>query len=162
MERSLSNFKEVRTLPRSPELAEIKVSYRSNQKNLIRITNSRDAFDVLFPLFDSETIEFKEEFFLLLLNRANTVLGWFRVSSGGTGGTVVDVRIVYILALLTNASSIILGHNHPSQNLKPSEADIRITNQIKEAGKIMGINVLDHLIISSNGSFFAFADEGII
>jgi DNA repair protein RadC len=108
------------------------------------------------------TIELKEDFLLLLLNKANNILGWFKLSSGGTSGTVVDVKIVFMLALQANASSIILCHNHPSQNIQPSEADIRLTNRIKEAGTLMDVKVLDHLIIASNGTYFTFADEGLL
>jgi len=153
---NLSNFE------KSPELAEISVSYKSKLKSNIKITNSKDAFYILFPLFDKNTIELKEEFILLLLNRANNFLGWFRLSSGRTNGTVVDVKIIFMLALQVNCCNLILSHNHPSNNIQPSDADIKLTNQIKEAGKIMDINVLDHLIIASNGNYFDFADEGLM
>ena len=144
----------------SPELAEIKVSYKSKVKDFIKIISSRDAFNVLYSLFDENTMEIKEDFIILLLNRANKVLGWFKISSGGTAGTVVDIKIVFMLALLTNSHSIILSHNHPSQSTEPSEADINLTRKIKDAGQLMEIMVLDHLIISSNGSYYSFKDEG--
>lgn len=162
MEKTLSNFRELKTFEKSPELAEVKVSYRQNLKKNVKISSPEDSFEVLYQLFDFNTIEFREEFFLLLLNRANFCLGWFKVSSGGTSGTVVDVKIIYMLALLTNASSIILCHNHPSQNIRPSDTDIALTNQIKDAGKLFGINVLDHLIVASDGSYFAFASGGLL
>lgn len=147
---------------KSPELAEIYVSYKTKRRGFVKITNSQDAFKILYPLFDLNTIEFKEEFFLLLLNRANNILGWFKLSSGGTSGTIVDVKIVFMLALQTNACAVILCHNHPSQNIQPSEADIKLTNRIKEAGKLLDISVLDHLIIASSGTYFTFADEGLL
>ncbi len=100
--------------------------------------------------------------YLLLLNRANYVLGWVKLSSGGTIGTVVDTRIIFALALKTNASSIIVSHNHPSQNLTPSEEDRRITKAIIEAGKLFNIKLLDHFIVASKGTYFSFADEGIL
>jgi len=162
MNKSVKNAINQRYLEKSPELAEIRVIYKSKMKRNIKVTNSIDAFYILFPLFDKNTIELKEEFILLLLNRANNFLGWFRLSSGGTNGTVVDVKLIYMLALQVNTSGIIICHNHPSGNIQPSEADIKLTNQIKEAGKIIGINVLDHLIISSNGTYFDFADEGLL
>ncbi len=162
MEKALSNFKELKTFEKSPELAEVKVSYRRNFKNKVKISNAEDSFEVLYQLFDFNTIEFKEEFFLLLLNKANFCLGWFKISSGGTSGTVVDVKIIFMLALLTNASNIILCHNHPSQNINPSDADISLTNQIRNAGKLLGINVLDHLIIASNRSYYTFANSGLL
>lgn len=147
---------------KSPMLAEIKVSYKSKMTEVIKIISSKDAFNVLFKLFDMNIIDLKEEFFLLLLNRANTVLGWFKLSSGGTTGTVVDVKIIFTLALKANASSVILCHNHPSRNLKPSESDISLTNKVKNAGKLLDISILDHLIIASDGTYFTFADEGLI
>lgn len=162
MKKGVENAIDLSTFEKSPELAEISVSYKTKMRGFVKISNSQDAFKILYPLFDINTIEFKEEFLLLLLNRANNILGWFKLSSGGTSGTVVDVKIVFMLALLTNASSIILSHNHPSQNIQPSEADIKLTNQIKEAGKLLGISVLDHLIIASNGTYFTFADEGLL
>ena len=94
----------------SPELAEIKVAYRSKQKNRIKIINSKDSFNVLYPLYDKDTIEFQEQFFLLLLNRSNAILGWIKLSTGGTAGTVVDPKIVFALALQTNSSGILLSH----------------------------------------------------
>jgi DNA repair protein RadC len=147
---------------RSPALAEVKVSYKCNLKEVVKITNSTDAFKLLYQLFDTDTIDLKEEFFLLLLNRANCALGWFKLSSGGTSYTAVDVKIIFILALLTNACNIILCHNHPSKNLKPSEMDISLTKKVKEAGKLLDITVLDHLIITSDGTYFDFADEGLL
>jgi DNA repair protein RadC len=162
MEKRAKNVIRLSNFEKSPELAEIRVSYKSGLRNFSKISNSKDSFNILFPLFDIDTIEFKEEFLLLLLNRANNLLGWFRLSSGGTSGTVVDIKIVFMLALRTNASSLILCHNHPSQNIQPSEADIKLTNRVKEAGNLLDIRVLDHLIIASNGTYFDFADEGLL
>ncbi len=144
------------------ELAEVKVSYKMKLKDVVRITSSRDAFDVLLPLFDTDTIGLREDFFLLLLNRANYVLGWFKLSSGGTVGTVVDPKLVFMLALKTNACSIILCHNHPSGNLNPSEPDKSITSKIKKGADLLEIRLYDHLIISPGGGYYSFADEGIL
>ena len=147
---------------KSPELAEVKVVYKKKVQNLMKITTSRDCFDVLFSLFNNNTIEYQEEFLILFLNRANKVLGWSRLSIGGMTGTVVDPKIVFCMALLTGANSIVVSHNHPSGNMKPSEADIKLTKQLKEAGKLLEIQLLDHLIIVPEGSFFSFADEGMM
>jgi len=162
MENKKRVLVDLKNFEKCPEIAEVKMSYKTKFKNFIKISSSKDSFDVLFPLFDKDLIEFKEEFFLIMLNRANKFLGWVKISSGGTQGTVVDVKIIFMLALLTNASSIIIGHNHPSQNIQPSQADIEITKKVKEAGIILGINVLDHLIVSANGTYFTFADEGLL
>jgi DNA repair protein RadC len=162
MDSNMRNVIEASNCEKSPDLAEIFVSYKSKSRSNMKILSSRDAFNALFPLFDINTIELKEEFFLLLLNKANNILGWFKLSSGGTSGTVVDVKLVFMLALQTNASNLIFCHNHPSQNIKPSDADISLTKRLKEAGNLFDIKVLDHLIIASNGDFFAFADEGLL
>lgn len=147
---------------KSPGLAEISVSYKSKPGERVKIMNSREAYKALYPLFNADTIDLKEEFLLLLLNRANIIIGWFKLSTGGTGGTIVDIKIIFMLALQANACNLILCHNHPSQNLSPSETDVKLTKKIVEAGSIFDIKILDHLIMVSNGSFFSFADEGII
>ena len=102
-----------------------------------------------------------EEFHILLLNRSNTVIRKEFVSRGGVSGTVVDQKIIFKIALEHLASSIILCHNHPSGNLKPSDQDILLTKKLKEAGFLLEIPILDHLIITDSG-YFSFADEGII
>lgn len=122
------------------------------------IKSSQDAFNLLHgDLMDLP----HEEFWLLLLKRNNEVIRKLMISKGGVSGTVVDAKIIFKYALEETASGIILSHNHPSGNLKPSQEDIRLTNRIKEAGKALDITVLDHLIIT-NESFFSFADEGLL
>ena len=98
---------------------------------------------------------------MLLLNRANNSLGWVKISEGGIAGTVMDIRIILQHALLAHASSIILAHNHPSGNLKPSEQDLRITKIIKEGSKLLDIQLVDHLIITES-AFYSFADDGYV
>lgn len=147
---------------RSPNLAEVKVSYKSKMQEVVKISSSRDAFNILFKLYDPDTIEFKEEFFMLLVNRANRLLGWFKLSSGGTTGTIVDSKIILVIALNSNAHGIVLCHNHPSGNLRPSDADISLTNKVRDASKLLEISLIDHLIISPAESYFSFADEGLI
>jgi DNA repair protein RadC len=102
-----------------------------------------------------------ENFCILLLNRANKVLRAVKISDGGITGTVVDPRKVFKIALDNNATSIILGHNHPSGQLAPSDADIKLTRKLKEAGEMLDLPVLDHLIIG-DGNYYSFADEGIM
>jgi len=162
MKKSKSNNINLDMFEKSPDLAEVNISYKIKLKNILRITNSKEAFDALYPLFDKDIIGFKEEFYMILLNRAKYVLGWFKISSGGTTGTVVDPKIIFIVALKTNADSILLGHNHPSGNVKPSDADIKMTTRIHEAGKLFEISLLDHLIVTPDGSFYSFADEGVV
>jgi DNA repair protein RadC len=102
-----------------------------------------------------------EEFWILLLNRANKMISKHVISSGGIAGTAVDLKILFKLAIENLASSVILCHNHPSGNLKPSEADIRITQKIRESGAVLDIKILDHIIIGGLG-YYSFSDEGII
>jgi DNA repair protein RadC len=124
----------------------------------LKISSSKDVFD----LMSSQMTDLPhEEFWLVLLNRANCVIRKELISRGGVAGTVVDIRIIFKTAVENYASSIIVCHNHPSGNLKPSEADIRITKNLKEAGKIMEIPLFDHLILTEVG-YYSFADEGIL
>ena len=102
-----------------------------------------------------------EQFWLILLNRAHQVLQFERVSAGGVSGTVVDPKIIFRKALHGQASSLILCHNHPSGNTKPSPADLEITKKLKLAGQHLEISVVDHLIVTHRG-YFSFADEGLM
>lgn len=146
----------------SPELAEVKVVYRTKMRDKVKICNSKDAFRVLFALYDKDTIEYQEQFYLLLLNKGNIVLGWIKLSSGGTAGTVVDPKIIFALAIKTNATSIILCHNHPSGNLAPSQADTTLTTKIKEGAKLMDLELLDHLLVANGENYYSFADQGML
>jgi DNA repair protein RadC len=120
-----------------------------------------DAYNLLIENWDTGKIDFVEQFKVLMLNRANKVLGIFEASTGGVSGTVADPKIIFAAALKSNACSIILSHNHPSGNLKPSEADLRLTKKLKEAGTFMEQPVLDHIIITSE-SYLSMADEGLL
>lgn len=145
------------------KIAEVKLSYITNFKasDRIQVTSSHDSYKLFRESWDKETIEFYEEFKLMLLNRSNKVLGIARLSQGGISGTVTDIRIILQYALKANASAIILCHNHPSGNLQPSEADLKITGKVKEAAMIHDINMLDHLIITNDG-YYSLADDGFI
>ncbi|PID92392.1 MAG: hypothetical protein CSA96_03345 [Bacteroidetes bacterium] len=122
------------------------------------VKSSGMVFKLFHPLLgDLE----HEEFWLLMLNRANRVLGRYKVSQGGLSGTVIDTRIILKKALDNLASSIIVCHNHPSGNKQPSEADVRITEKLKKAADIVEITLLDHVIIADK-HYFSFADEGLI
>jgi len=142
------------------KVAEVKMSYRNPVKasERIKITNSKDCYELFVENWD-DTLELYETFKILLLNKANKVLGISLISSGGVSGTVVDPKRIYTTALLASCSSIILCHNHPSGNIQPSEADRRITKKIHDCGILLDIAVLDHLIITAE-SFYSFADNG--
>lgn len=142
-------------------MAALELGRRRKETELVKrdkISISKDVFDIMKPILLDLP---HEEFWLLILNRANLVIKKELISRGGVSGTVVDTKIIFKAAVENYACSIIICHNHPSGNLKPSEADIRITKNIKDAGKLMEIPLLDHLIITENG-FYSFADEGMI
>ncbi len=143
-------------------LTEIKVAYSTKVKfkDMQKITSSRDCESVLRNIW-SPHLELREEFYLLLLNRANKVIGWHCISQGGLDSTVADIRIIFSITLKCVACGIIVAHNHPSGNLKPSETDITLTRKIKEAGKLLDISLLDHIILTNEG-YYSFADEGIL
>lgn len=128
-------------------------------KDRPQITSSKDAYNAFFPLINDLA---HEEFWILILNRANRITHTLNISKGGIAGTVVDPKVIFKLALEHSASGLILGHNHPSGNPRPSKADIAITKKLKTAGQTLDITILDHLIIAQDNGFYSFADEGVI
>jgi len=143
------------------EISEIKVSYSNSNEKKIKITNSKIVYDAILSHWNLETIEYQEEVKLLLLNRANMVLGIYELSKGGTTGCIVDIKMILATALKCNAQGIIMIHNHPSGNLKPSQADKNLTSKLKKACEIIDISLLDHLIISKDG-YYSFVDEDFL
>jgi DNA repair protein RadC len=141
-------------------IAEIQIIYSPTIKKQfrIKITNSTNAYESLINTWDKNIIELQEEFKILLLNNANEVLGINSLSKGGSKGTVVDIKLLFSIALKTCATAIIIAHNHPSGKLKPSEADIAITKKIRSAGELLDIKLLDHLIITNDG-FYSMVDN---
>jgi len=125
------------------------------------IKSPKDSYAILLNIWDQNRIEFQEEFKVLLLNRGNRVTGVYEASSGGMTGTVADPRLILAAAIKSLSVAIILSHNHPSGNLKPSQADEALTQKIKEAAKYHDIKVLDHVIITSE-SYYSFAEEGLL
>ena len=144
-------------------LAEIQVSYKTKVKPSERkkITQAKDCYDILKEVWDMDNIEHVESAVLLLLNRTNQVLGWFKLSVGGVAGTVIDKKVIFQIALNANASHFIVSHNHPSGTLKASESDIRLTRDLKTAAKMLDLELLDHVIITSEG-YISLADEGLM
>lgn len=145
------------------KIAEVQVSYKPDFKVSERpkITSSKQAYDLLIQQWDLGKIEFLEQSKMILLNRENRVLGIVDISTGGVSGTILDPKIVFSIALKANTSSIIISHYHPSGNLRPSHADIKLTNQLKDGGKLLEIVVWDHLIIF-NDSYYSFADDSMM
>lgn len=124
---------------------------------LKKITSSKAVFDIMQPVIGELP---HEEFWVLYLNNSNKVIYKAQLSKGGITGTVVDIRIIFKMAFEQNATGLILSHNHPSGKLMASDADLKITKRIKEAGQTLEIQVLDHIIITENG-YLSFQDEGI-
>lgn len=146
-------------------VSELSLSYKVKGP-MTKFTCSKDIFDRILSWWD-DTLNLYESFHVLLLNRANNEIGIFKISQGSGTGTVVDSKMVCAVAILSNASTIVLIHNHPSGNKKPSDADIRITSKMKEGLDLFGINLLDHLIITPQlqdirSDYFSFTDEGLI
>ena len=142
-------------------IAAMELGRRRNETEVIvrqKITSSRDAFEILQSVIGDLPYE---EFWIILLNKANKVIRKCSISEGGVSGTVVDPKKIFKIALDCHSSSIILGHNHPSGNIQPSDADHKITKKIKDAGLMLDVAVLDHLIIG-DGRYYSFADEGAL
>lgn len=143
------------------KVAEIEVSFRPDIYRKPVIKSGFDAYTELIEFFPPNTIALQERFLVMYLNHCNRVLGVFEVSKGGITSTVVDLRLLISVALKVAATGVVLCHNHPSGNLKPSVHDMDITRQIAEACKYFDIRVKDHLIISPDRKFFSMAEEGL-
>jgi len=142
-------------------LAALELGRRRNESEVLvrdKIKTSRDAYEIFRSTIGDRPYE---EFWIILLNRANKVLKKCNISEGGISGTVVDPKKIFKISLDNHASSIILGHNHPSGVVTPSEADCRITKKIVDAGAMLEVTVLDHLIIGED-SYYSFADDGAL
>ena len=144
-------------------VAEVELSYKTtfNISERPMINSSKQAYAVLMSKWHMNRIELVEEFKIILLNTQNRVLAISTVSQGGRAGTVADPRMIFTTALKICAVGIILAHNHPSSNLKPSQDDLRLTNQLKAAGLLLEIPILDHLIITKTG-YYSFGDAGLL
>ncbi len=150
----------LKNLDRTPSLAELKVSYRRGrpkdnrqEKMPFVIASPMSCEKYLRSVWDDDTIELREEFVLVCLNSANEVLGWVKLHTGGLNHSPVDLRLVLAVALQTASSAVIIAHNHPSGSLKPSPEDKAITDRLKQAGALIGLRVLDHIILTRDGCF---------
>lgn len=123
-----------------------------------KISSSKDAYNILQPIIGDLMIE---EFWVIYLSRSNKILSKEKISQGGIAGTMVDNRLIFKHAIELNAVSLIISHNHPSGNIQPSNSDIQITHEIKKAGNLLNIILVDHLIVTQT-SFFSFADENLL
>lgn len=144
-------------------IPEIKISLSFDKKvkksELRTITGAESCVEVLREVFNKDTFDWTEEVVMLCLNRANKVVGFYKVSSGGLSSCILDPRVIFTIALNCAANSIILSHNHPSGNITPSVQDRDITKKIKEAGKLLDISLLDHIILTDD-NYYSFMEEG--
>ena len=146
------------------QVSEIKISYHDSPTLLChpKIKSSSDAAEVLYEHWEKGTIGLRESFKIVLLNNSNGVKGIFEISNGGITGTLVDLRILFAVVLKSLTVGIILTHNHPSGTLKASSTDIEITKKIQRAAGFFDIKLLDHIILAPDGSYYSFADDGIL
>jgi DNA repair protein RadC len=159
--KSLSKFKGIGEAKALSIIAALELGRRRRVAEPMQkpgITTSKDAYEIVQGLIGDSHYE---QFWVLLLNRANKVTGKVSISEGGIAGTVADPKRIFKVAIDHNASYIILAHNHPSGNLQPSEEDIKLTKKIKQAGELLDIKVLDHIITGEN-NYYSFADEGVL
>ncbi len=161
---SVSDLQEIKGIGKAKAisvLAALELGKRRKLEDVIqkqKITGSKDVYEFFYPLLVDLP---HEEFWVLILNRSNSIIDKYKISQGGIAGTVIDVRLILKRAINKLASSIILCHNHPSGNLSPSEADIKITKKLNDASQLVDIKVLDHIIIGGN-SYYSFLDEGTL
>ncbi|TKB98785.1 RadC family protein [Pedobacter cryophilus] len=159
--QELSKFKGIGEAKAISIIAALELGRRRKEveiTNLDKITSSKDIFNYLSPYFSDLVYE---EFWIILLNRANKIINKVLISKGGQAGTIADPKIIFKVALENNAANIVLAHNHPSGNLKPSHADTELTKKLRSAGLLLDISVIDHLIFSER-AYFSFADEGML
>ena len=154
-----------RTIIFPNRIAEIKVSYgrpgKIKDSDRHKVTCSEDAVEAFRLKWKKGRIQYAEAFKIMLLDRSNRILGIHTLSQGGQSGTCADPKHIFAVALKANSAGIILCHNHPSSNLKPSEADIQLTRKLKEGGKLLDLPILDHVILTVD-EYFSFADNGIL
>jgi len=162
MESQIIHHLKEKVARRNSDIAEIRLYYKPKKETRPKISCSEDAYNQALKFFDRNTIALQEQFVVLYLNRANLVLGAHQLFTGGLTGTVADIRIILAVALKSMACGMIISHNHPSGVLTPSTADKELTSRLKQAGKVMDIDLLDHIIVSPEGDYYSFADEGIL
>jgi DNA repair protein RadC len=143
-----------------PELR-IKVERKDGDGQIYQVKSSNDAATFFRTIFNQDTILWTEESAMICLNRANDVIGYFKVSSGGTASTIMDAKVIFTQALQSGAHSIILAHNHPSGNKMPSDNDIEVTKKLKKGATYLDLHILDHIILTET-SHTSMADEGYI
>lgn len=142
------------------QIAEVQLTYKNKRKGTVNITQSQNAYNVFKSIW-ADDIELRERFYVMFLNRRNNIIAVQEISAGSTTGCVVDAKFIFATAVKVMAEGIILSHNHPSGNTKPSEPDIQITKKIKEICKLFDMSLLDHLILTDE-TYLSMADEGLM
>jgi DNA repair protein RadC len=142
-------------------ISEIELIYKPNKYSNYSISSSSEAAEIFREFWNPSTIGYFEEFKIMYLDKANHVLGVYNHGKGGLNGVAVDVRMIFQAALIANSHSIIVAHNHPSENLNPSQPDKDLTMEIKEVGALLKIPLLDHLIITKD-NYLSFAEKGYL
>lgn len=148
-------------MTQTENIAEIELVYKPSISNKPIISSPLDAYNVFIDFYPKDTLHLQEHFFVAYLNRFNSVLGVLHLSSGGITGTVADIRIIFGAALKAAASGIVISHNHPSGNLKVSDRDKDVTKKIRDAGDMLDIKLMDHIIVGHKGQYLSFSDEGL-
>ncbi|MBL4862692.1 MAG: JAB domain-containing protein [Crocinitomicaceae bacterium] len=145
------------------KLNEIQIIYKRTNHDLPQVTCSKIAYETALKAYSehNSNLDLKEYFYILLLNRKNVIVSFYKVSEGGVTGTIADTKLIFSTCIKCLCSSVILVHNHPSGNLQPSKEDIDLTNKLLKAGRILDIEVLDHLIITSD-KYYSFSDDGLM
>lgn len=136
---------------------EYKLTCTTNEMQSIQVTGPADAA-VFAANFFEDDINIYESCFIILLNRANKIIGWYKVSSGGLDATIIDKRIICKVAIDALSAGVILVHNHPSGEVKPSSADIKMTKEVKDCLKLFDVVLVDHIILSEK-KYYSFTDE---
>ena len=144
-------------------VAEVGLTYKNRvpSKDRKDVLDSRSAYLILREIYSDDTIDYRETFKVLYLNHRNQLLGYYTISEGGITDTMADVRMILQGALLTNATAMVLAHNHPSGSTRPSRQDDELTRKITEAARLLDIKVADHIILTSE-DFYSYNDEGRI
>lgn len=148
---------------KTSRIPKIKVSFTPKKciTSRIAIHSSKDAYTALMNIYDMNTIHLYEEFIVLYLDRRNRIMGWRKIGQGNCAGVVVNLQLIFGIAVQSSTSAIIISHNHPSNFTKPSQQDKDMTSKIRDGCKLFDMKLLDHLIVTAD-SFYSFADEGEI
>lgn len=144
-------------------MCEMTIGYRLKLpvSQMPQISNSTDVVRYLRDIWNEDQIQYREEFYIVCVTRSQKVIGWVNVSKGGVAGTIADPKIIFQHALKSNSSGILLCHNHPSGNTKPSQQDIDLTDKLIKAGKLLDIKILDHIILTDS-EYLSMAEDGIM